>query len=254
VRTLVLDMEGVLVLDWQPIPGSPRAVERLRAAGIELAILTNTTGRSRAEIAERLHAAGIEFAPERIVTAASATADHLRAHHPGASVHLLGEPGAAAEFAGLELVDDPAAAGVVVMAGPDDGLTYTRLNAAFRAVVGGTPLVAMQRNRWWPTAAGPAMDAGGYVAAIEYASGVEATVVGKPSAGIYRAALRICGAVPADALMVGDDLVSDLRPASALGMATCLVRTGKGASFRPDPGEVTHDLPDLAALAGRLLS
>jgi HAD superfamily hydrolase (TIGR01458 family) len=251
---VVLDMEGVLHVDWQALPGAPEAVRRLQAAGVQAAILTNTTGRTRGDIAERLRELGIEIGADRVVTAASATADHVRTAYPGAAVCLLGEQGAAAEFAGLELVDDPAAAGVLVLGGPDDSLTYERLNAAFRALREGVPLVAMQRNRWWPTAAGPAMDAGGYVAALEYAAEVQATVVGKPSPEMFRVALGLVGAEPADAVMVGDDLVSDLQPAAAVGLRTCLVRTGKGSSFQPAPGEVDFDAPDLAQFVARLLA
>jgi ribonucleotide monophosphatase NagD (HAD superfamily) len=112
----------------------------------------------------------------------------------------------------------------------------------------------MQRNSWWPTAAGPAMDAGGYVAALEYAAEAQATVVGKPSPEIFRAALGLVGARPADAVMVGDDLVSDLEPAAAVGLRTCLVRTGKGSSFQPAPGAVDFDAPDLAQFVARLLA
>lgn len=251
---VVLDMEGVLHVDWQALPGAPEAVRDLRAAGVEAAILTNTTGKTRDAISGRLREMGIEIGPERVVTAASATADHVRRAHPGTPVCLLGEPGAAAEFAGVDLVDDPAAAGVLVLGGPDRSLTYERLNGAFRVLREGVPLVAMQRNRWWPTAAGPAMDAGGFVAALEYAAEVEATVVGKPSPEIFRVALGLLGAEPAAAVMVGDDLVSDLRPAAAVGLRTCLVRTGKGGTFQPSPGEVDFDAPDLAQFVAGLLA
>jgi ribonucleotide monophosphatase NagD (HAD superfamily) len=141
-----------------------------------------------------------------------------------------------------------------VVAGPVAGLDYPLLNRVFRVLMDGRPLVAMQRNPWWPTVDGPAMDAGGIVAALEYAAGVEAAVVGKPSATIYRIALGELGAEPGDAVMVGDDLASDLRPAAALGMRTCLVRTGKGSTASPQPGEVTYDQADLAAFADLLLS
>jgi HAD superfamily hydrolase (TIGR01458 family) len=253
-RPVILDMEGVIHVGWSALPGSVRALERLREAAVELAILTNTTGLPRTAIGERLRRMGIAVSAERIVTAASATADHVRTTFPGRSVCLLGERGAAAEFAGVALVDQPGDAGVLVLSGPDESLTPRLLNAAFRALSGGVPLIAMQRNRWWPTADGPAMDAGGYVAALEYAADVRAEVIGKPSAQIYRAALAACGADPGSATMVGDDLVSDLRPAAALGMATCLVRTGKGGSFDPAPGEIDLDVPDLAAFVDLLLS
>ena len=84
---IVLDMEGVLHVDWEAIPGAAEAVAELRGQGLELAILTNTTGKTREALADRLAGLGIEFAPERIVTAASASAAHLRAAHPGAGVY-----------------------------------------------------------------------------------------------------------------------------------------------------------------------
>ena len=250
---VITDMEGVLIVDWRPLAGAAEALGQLREAGLPVAVLTNTTGRSRVEIGSRLAGLGMPVEPALIVTAASATAGMVAERYPGARIHLLAEAGAAEEFAGQDLVGAPAAADVIVIGGPHAGWGYDDLNACFRALIAGTPLVAMQRNRWWPTAEGPAMDAGGFVTALEYAAGVEAEVVGKPSPGIFRQALSLLTAEPSRTLMIGDDLDSDLRPAAALGMRTCLVRTGKGASFTPEPGEVTHQTADLAALVASLL-
>ena len=249
VEGIVLDMEGVLHVDWTALPGSADAVAELRGRGLELAVLTNTTGRTRSEIAERLAGMGFDLPAGRIVTAASAAADHLRAAHPGRAVHALVEDGATRDLEGVRLVDDPASADVILVGGPDAGWTYPRLNAVFRALMDGAPLVAMQRNRWWPTAAGPSLDAGAFVAGLEYAARVQATVVGKPSRDIYRSACALLGVEPSEAMMVGDDLESDLPPARSIGMRTCLVRTGKGSSF-PERADVDLDLPDLAALPG----
>jgi HAD superfamily hydrolase (TIGR01458 family) len=251
-RALVLDMEGVLHVDWDPLPGAADAVRGLAGAGTELAVLTNTTGHTRASIAERLGEMGIPIPADRIVTAASATAAHLREHAAG-PVYALLEPAALEELAGVELVSSPADAEVIVLGGPDRRWTYPAMNEIFRALHRGASLVAMHRNRWWTTSSGPALDAGMYVSGLEYATGVRATVIGKPSPAIFETACALAGAEPAAAMMVGDDLESDLRPAAALGMATCLVRTGKGASFAPDPGEVDLVCADLAALA-RLLA
>ena len=252
---VILDMEGVLHVDWQVLPGSADAVAGLRAAGFELAVLTNTTGRTRDDISRRLSGMGVEMPPERVVTAASATAAWVAREYPGASVYLLGEQGAVPEFEGVELVASPDAAGVIVVAGPTPDTAYPQLDAAFKALMGGTvPCVAMQRNRWWPTLEGPAMDAGGIVAALEYAANVQAVVVAKPSPGSSKWRLRCAGAEPSQAVMVGDDLRSDLAPAAALGMRTCLVRTGKGSGFHPRPGEVSYDVADLAEFAALLLS
>jgi ribonucleotide monophosphatase NagD (HAD superfamily) len=160
----------------------------------------------------------------------------------------------AVELEGVELVSDPGDADVLLLGGPDESWTYRRLNAVFRRLLDGVPLVAMQRNRWWPTADGAALDAGAFVAGLEYAAGVDAAVVGKPAPGIFTVACELAGAEPGDAVMVGDDLESDLRPARALGMRIALVRTGKGSSFSPGPGDVDLDVPDLAAAVDRLLS
>jgi HAD superfamily hydrolase (TIGR01458 family) len=252
-RAVVLDMEGVLHVDWQAIDGSAAAVERLAGAGVGVAVLTNTTGRTRTDIAGRLAEMGMPIPADHIVTAASAAGEHLRRHHAGARVHALVEPDMAVELEGVDLVEDPAAAEVILIGGPDDSWTYPRLNAVFRRLLDGVPLVAMQRNRWWPTAGGPSLDAGAFVAGLEYATGAAATVVGKPAPGMFQVACELAGAAPEDAVMVGDDLESDLRPARALGMRVALVRTGKGASFSPAPGDVDLDAPDLAAAVARLL-
>lgn len=252
---IVLDMEGVIHVTYEPIPGAAEAIERLAAAGIELAILTNTTGKPRSAIAERLAGMGIAFPAARIVTAASATVAYLQREHPGARVLLLGEPGAHAEVeesGGLDLVERGADADVVCIGGPDDSLTWSRLQEGFRALMEGAAFVAMQRNRWWPTAEGPGLDAGCFVAGLEYSSGRDAHVVGKPSADGYREALRLTGAEPASGMMVGDDPEADLGTARTIGMRTCLVRTGKGASFPSPYPDVTLDLPALGALPDAL--
>ena len=250
VRGIVLDMEGVLHVDWSPIAGSAAAVADLAAAGIELGVLTNTTGKTRATIAERLAGIGFELPVERITTAASASAQHLHTRHAGERVYAMVERGALGELDGIELVDDPGSAEVVLLGGPDESWTYPRLNAVFRALLGGVPLVAMQQNRWWPTAEGPALDAGMFVVGLSYAAATEPVVVGKPSTEIYRSACRLLGVDPAEAMMVGDDPESDLAPAAEIGMRTCLVRTGKGASF--GAVDVDLDLADLAALPAAL--
>jgi HAD superfamily hydrolase (TIGR01458 family) len=252
-RALILDMEGVLHVDWVALPGSPEAVQRFLAGGLELAVLTNTTGRTRSAIAERLTGLGMPVPAERIVTSAWATAEYLRQQRPRPRAYVLAEPAVLEEFAGLDLVSHPAEADAVVLGGPDSRWTYSALNDVFRALLGGASLVAMQRNRWWTTGAGPALDAGLFVAGLEYAADAQATVVGKPSAGIFATACARAGAEPANTMMVGDDLESDLRPAAELGMATCLVRTGKGSTFRPAPGEVDMHVHDLAALADALV-
>ena len=248
---IVLDMEGVLHVGFEPLPGAAAALAALDRAGLPHVILTNTTSKTRAQIGELLAAAGLVYSAERIVTAASATAAFLARRHAGRRVLLLGEPAGVAEVAavgGVELVERWQDADVVCLGGPDPSLTYERLQDAFRALMAGAAFVAMQRNRWWPTPAGAGLDSGVYVKGLEYCSGRRATVIGKPAAGAYRAALAVLGVRAADAMMVGDDPVADLATAARIGMRTCLVRTGKGSTFaEPWPG-ADLDLPALADL------
>ncbi|MGI9116116.1 MAG: HAD-IIA family hydrolase [Gaiellales bacterium] len=252
---IVFDMEGVLHVGYQPLAGASAALAALDAAGLPHVILTNTTSRTRDAISARLAEMGMAYPAERIVTAASATIAYLQRRHRGKRVLLLAERGAfdeAAAAGGLPLVEDWREAEVVCLGGPDDSITYTHLQEAFRALMEGAAFVAMQRNRWWPTPAGPGLDAGVFVKGLEYASGRRATVIGKPAAGAYRAALAVLGAKAGDAMMVGDDPVADLTTAHRIGMRTCVVRTGKGASF-PTPWPTAElDLPGVGDLPAAL--
>lgn len=254
-RGIVLDMEGVLHVGYQPLPGAAAALAALDAAHVPHVILTNTTSKTRADIADRLAAMDMPYPAERIVTAGSATVQFLQRRHRGKRVLLLAEPGAFAEATacgGLNLVDDWREAEVVCIGGPDESITYAHMQGAFRALMEGAAFVAMQRNRWWPTPDGPGLDAGVFVKGLEYSSGRRATVIGKPAAGAYRAALAVLGVRAVDAMMVGDDPVADLATAHRIGMRTCVVRSGKGSTFATPWPTADLDLPGVGDLPAAL--
>jgi HAD superfamily hydrolase (TIGR01458 family) len=161
----------------------------------------------------------------------------------------------------VELVEGPDA-DAVLLGGADESeetarvFAWPNLNAAFAALRDGARFVCLHRNRWWQTASGPLLDAGAFVAGLEYAAGVEAEVVGKPSRAYFEAALAELGARPADAVMVGDDVESDVGGAKAIGMRGVLVRTGKFeestlAAAHPRPDAVINAIADLPALLSR---
>ena len=117
------------------------------------------------------------------------------------------------------------------------GFTYERLNAAFRRLVGGAELLAVQKNRYWRTREGLSLDAGPFVAALEYASGKGATIVGKPEEDFFRLALEDMGLEAHEVAMVGDDAGADVAGAQSAGLTGILVKTGKyrpGAEGAPD--------------------
>ncbi|MCC5953971.1 MAG: TIGR01458 family HAD-type hydrolase [Acidimicrobiia bacterium] len=255
VEGVLLDIDGVLAVSWDPIPGAAAAMADLRARELPIRLLTNTTTRSRGGIVAALAAAGIEVDPEDVLTAPVATATWLRHHHPDARVFLLNSGDVGDDFAEVDLVDDNA--DVVVVGGAGESFTYERLNAAFSQVLDGAGLVGMHRNLFWRTSAGFELDTGAFLAGIEAAACVEATVLGKPSPDLFATAIEALGSTPATTVMVGDDIDNDVLAAQTLGLRGVLVRTGK---FRPEvfdaridagPESVPdHVIDSVAALPG----
>jgi HAD superfamily hydrolase (TIGR01458 family) len=231
---IVLDLDGVVLTAGAPIAGAAGAVRALQAAGHPCAVLTNMTSASPDELSARLAQVGIDVPPERIITAAVATADVLRRSYPDARVLLVAERGGERALPGYRLVTAPPA-DLVVVSGPDESWSPSLLDDALRALQGGARLIAMQGNAWWLAADGPRLDTGAYVRALAYASGVRPRVIGKPAPGIFRTACRALGLPPAACVMVGDDLRADVLAAQRTGMRGVLVRTGKGASFADHP-------------------
>jgi HAD superfamily hydrolase (TIGR01458 family) len=140
-------------------------------------------------------------------------------------VSLLLSPSAREDYTGFDM--DAAAPDAVVVGDMGRDLTFDLLNGAFRALHGGARLVATQKNRFWKAADGWTIDAGAFVAALEYAAGVEAVVVGKPAPGFFHAAAAQLGVPVEELTIVGDDLESDIAGGRAAGLRTVLVRTGK---------------------------
>jgi ribonucleotide monophosphatase NagD (HAD superfamily) len=119
--------------------------------------------------------------------------------------------------------------------------SYMNLARAFGELELGAELYCLHKNRWWQTSRGPLLDSGAFVAGLEFAAGVEATVLGKPSPAYFEAALEALDAEPELTWMVGDDLDSDVAGAQRYGLKTVLVRTGK---FRPDELNRSMVVPD----------
>jgi HAD superfamily hydrolase (TIGR01458 family) len=252
VDGLLLDIDGVLVTSWQALPGAIETVEMLRAHGVPLRLITNTTTHTREALAGTLAGAGFAIAPDEIATAVTATASYLQAEHPGAGVFVLsdGDPG---EDLGAVRIVDVEDADVVVLGGGCDDFSYDAMNRVFRRVHEGAAFVAMHRNLYWRTTDGLQLDGGAFVAALEAATGVVPAVCGKPSPAFFASALAMLGVAPPRVAIVGDDVVNDVTGAQEAGLAGVLVRTGK---FRPDdvdrgePDAVVDSLADVPSLIG----
>ncbi len=252
ITTVLLDLDGVLYVEDDPIPGAVEAVEALRGRGLRLRFVTNTTSRSRAQVASRLARLGFTLPAETVLTPAS-----LAVRRCGVVGHkrvkLLVAPALREDLAGLAQVKPGERPDAIILGDLGEGFTYEVLNEAFRCMEAGAELIALQRNRFWRRTDGLAMDVGAYVAALEYATGKEATVVGKPEEAFFKAALADAHDEPGHALMVGDDIEADVGGALHAGLSGVLVRTGKyrpGAEERSGvtPTAVIDSIADLPRL------
>jgi HAD superfamily hydrolase (TIGR01458 family) len=241
MAAILLDVDGVLHVSGAPIAGAAVAVKRLRDAGHRVRFVSNSTTRSRVQLAEQLRAMSIEVDEDDLQTTGAVAARVLK----GKRVLALTMPGILDDLQGLQLVGMNLDA--VLVGGADEGdetgriFSYLNLNRAFHELIAGADLYCLHKNRWWQTADGARLDAGAFVAGLEYAAGIEATVLGKPSAAYFGAALEALDADAALTWMVGDDLENDIVGAHRHGMKTLLVRTGK---FRPDEVERSPVQPD----------
>jgi HAD superfamily hydrolase (TIGR01458 family) len=239
---ILLDIDGVLHVSGEPIPGAQEAVARLRQSSHRLRFVTNNSTTPRAQLAEELRGLGFELEDDELQTTPRAAARELI----GKRVFALVMSNVVPDLEGLELVGDGADA--VLIGGCDESLepnqvfSYMNLARAFAEIQLGAELYCMHKNPWWQTSRGPQLDGGAFVAGLEYATGVTATVLGKPSAAYFAAALDALDAEPALTWLVGDDIEADVRGAQGFGMRTALVRTGK---FRPEALEGTTVVPDV---------
>ncbi len=239
VRALLLDLDGVIVVAGEAIPGAPAAIEALERRRFPYRIVTNTSAVSRATLARWGERIGARIPAQRFESALSASAAWTAKAFPGQPLYVLASEDARTEFAGQRLLShaeagarDATAAAVVIGDSPEEA-TFDNLNRAFRLVRGGARLVGMHRNPWWLTPDGPTLDSGAFVAGLEFAAETRAIVVGKPSAMFFSMGVadlrRQVGRDLArtDIAMVGDDVRTDIRAAQRAGLRGIFVLTGK---------------------------
>ena len=227
-KGLLVDLDGTLYVGDEPVEGAREAIERLLAAGLAIRYVTNTTRKPRREVVTLLNQMGFPAHEEHVFTPAAAAAATLR----GRKVHALVAEPLREDLSGLTLTYRQP--DYVLVGDLGTGFTYECLDVAFGKLMEGAELVALQKNRYWQKESGPSLDAGPFVAALEYASGKEATVVGTPERAFFEAALHELGLETGEVAMVGDDAEADVAGAKAAGLLGIQARTGK---YRP--GEAT---------------
>jgi HAD superfamily hydrolase (TIGR01450 family) len=264
---VLFDIDGVLVTSWKPIPGASDAVQALANKQIPCAYLTNTTTRTRAQIAELLTEAGMTVSADEVITAAALTAEYVRNRYPGARCFLVNSGRIADEdMPGVDIVyssdfSGPAAPetpDVVLLGGAGPEFNHLTLSWVYDWMAQGVPVVAMHRSTAWTTTDGLRIDTGMYLIGMEETSGRKVTAVGKPAPEGFLAAAGSLGVDPEEMYMIGDDLNNDVLAAQVVGMTGVLVRTGKfrqdtldrwaADEFAMQPNHVIDSVADLPAL------
>ena len=252
-RGILFDLDGVLYVDVQPVPGAAEVVRKIRDRGIACRFLTNTSTMALESLHRKLLELGLPVERNEIISAPQAALRYLRQESRGRCCLLLSED-VKRDFAAVDQADLDHA-DTIVLGDLGDELDYALLNRIFNRLMQGACLIAIHRNRFWQTEQGLRMDIGGFVAALEYCSGREAVVMGKPSPDFFRVALRDMGVQAGDAALVGDDIEADVGGAQGVGIYGILVRTGKfrqsvveASPVRPDA--IIDSVRDLPALLG----
>lgn len=224
IKGLLVDLDGTLYTDGEPIEGAVEALAWLKNSGFVIRYVTNTTRKPRSAVYEQLNSLGFDIEQDEILTPARIASRLIgdRTCFP-----LVDE--ALHEDLDIPFTED--SPDFVLVGDLGENFAYGLLNMAFRKLMEGADLLALQKNRYWSTGDELSLDAGPFVAALEYASGKPATVVGKPEESFFEVVLKEMDLEPGEVAMVGDDPESDVAGGQAAGLYGIQVKTGK---FRPE--------------------
>ncbi|MDO8588283.1 MAG: phosphoglycolate/pyridoxal phosphate family phosphatase [Armatimonadota bacterium] len=243
LKAYIFDLDGVIYRGDELQPGAAETVNALRSRGERVYFLTNNSTQSRSQYADKLTKLGIPARPDEIMTSAYAAALYLRQVKPdGRRVYVVGESGLKEELeqTGAEVVEEPDGLPIdFVVAGLDRQFNYEKLFNAQQAIYRGAEFVATNRDPTFPLEEGLLCPGGGaIVAAIETATGVEPRLIGKPETYSLEMVMTLAGAEPAQTVIIGDRLDTDILVGRKAGAHTILVLTGVATE------EEAHDAPD----------
>ena len=252
LKGILFDLDGVLYVGSKPIEGAIEAVARIRASGIPCRFVTNTSTLSLASLQHKINALGFSIPTNEIISAPQATLFYLQRQHDPVCRLLLAD-NIKKDFAQFRQSDTDV--DYVVVGDIGTAWTYPLLNEVFNSLMQGAKLIAIHKNRFWQTEQGLQMDIGAFIDGLEYASGTQAMIIGKPSADFFRIALDDMGLQAADVAIIGDDIDADVAGGQRAGLKGILVKTGKYRQAYADASAVKPDLlidsvADLPAMLG----
>jgi len=245
IRGILFDLDGVLYVGAEVIDGALEAVARIRASGMTCRFVTNTSTLSLDSLQQKINALGFAIDKQEIISAPQAAVLYLRQQQNPVCRLLLADD-VKKDFAEFRQPQSSqssdSAADYIVIGDIGDAWSYPLLNEVFQSLLNGAKLIAIHKNRFWQTANGLQMDIGGFVHALEYASGTSALLIGKPSPDFFHMALASMALLPEQVAMLGDDIDADVGGAQAAGLTGILVKTGK---YRQAYAEASNIKPNL---------
>lgn len=257
-KLILLDLDGTLYIGNEAIPGAVNALAQLREKGFQLRFLTNTTTKPHAHLIAQLHAMNFVVYASELISAPVAAILELRSLQEELKrpVHIWPIVADAIKSDFSEFICDEINPDFVVLGDIGELWNLTLINRLFNAIHSGAELIALHKNRFWQTENGLKADIGFFVAGIEYVCSKTARVMGKPNADFFQRVINSAGVSAQDALMVGDDIDSDVGGAQLVGIQGCLVKTGKFRQTYFDQSTVVPDMviDSIVDLADRLVS
>ena len=227
-KAFLIDLDGTLYFKGEPYPGAIEVVNYLRQKDYQLRFLTNTTAKTPKMLHDQMKALGFDIYENEIFNATYACLLYLRSQ-PNISCHFMVDDAVKAFFKEVPIDDD--APDFVVVGDYGQGFDFHALNHAFRLLMSGAELIALQKNLYWFSSEGLFLDCGAFVTLLESAANKTAKVMGKPSETFFKIALESLQLSPGDVTVVGDDITSDIVGAERMKMHSILVKTGK---FKPN--------------------
>lgn len=253
IKAIIADMDGVLWRGDVPLPGIVEFFKLLLARGLPFVLATNNSAKSPADYVAKLERMGVfNVSEEQIITSGTASVSYVQARYPsGTRVYVLGGDGLRKILTDAKFTVSEDGADVV-MVGFAPQLTYDRLKKASLLIREGADFIGTNPDPSIPTPEGLAPGAGSIIAAVRTATDCEPVIIGKPHPPMFEAALRFLGTPPAETLMIGDRLTTDIEGAQRVGLRTALVLTGvttreELAASPVKPDEIFEDLVELVA-------
>ncbi len=238
MQSILFDLDGVIYEGNQVIPGAAEAVQWFQQRSIPHLFITNTSSRPRSALVDKLAGFGIETRDQDFLTPPAAARTWL-SHHVENAIALFVAEETCSEFSEFNTTQNPDdKIDAVVIGDLGERWDFALMNRAFQMLINnpGAHLIALGMTRYWKSASGLQLDAGPFVAALEYATGRKPLVMGKPAKKFYQAALASL-ATPADqTMMIGDDIIGDIKASNKRGFHTALVKTGKYTQQDLDKG------------------